>query len=152
MTRARRSVAAAVGAATILLAAVGTTTAANAAPTPPVASPSYHLYDTPDTQIMANCLGGDRYIKDAGIKSIAPHVYKTLRSTTGGGTLKTDVTVQDGFNSADKQLWCLHGDFMWRFYGINKIQRTGYVHWLCYGGGCTPTGHTMSQWANKDWD
>jgi hypothetical protein len=78
--------------------------------------------------------------------------YKTVYYHTAyGGIAETKYYHTDGFSTADKQLWCRTGDYVFQYYGVHKVQQELDVFYYCKAGTCLPEYAHRSAWYNKNW-
>src|ERR1035441_8531166 len=105
---------------------------------PPGVGEAYYLFYQNIPSIHLNCPGANHYIKDIGKVNLKP--YRIYQVVSGGestnGYFVTDTYWDRGFRTADKQEWCRNGDFVYEFFGWDKVRRMIQQHWDCAGGGC----------------
>lgn len=90
-----------------------------------------------------------RSLKDAARNP--PAIWRAKTTTTNDGNFKTDITVEDGFSSVYRDVWCNNGLRVVNFYGNAKVSRTIYVNYTCAGGGCRWNYTKTTKWVSNNW-
>jgi hypothetical protein len=120
---------------------------------PPGASEAYYLFYQNIPSIHLNCAGANHYIKNIGDVSLSP--YRIYQVVSGGestnGYFQTYTYWDRGFRTADKQEWCRSGDFVYEYFGVDKVRREIQQHWYCSGGGCAYLFTYTGPWRNYNW-
>jgi hypothetical protein len=116
-------------------------------------SQGYYLFYQRITSIHANCLGGNHEIASDGKVGLSPYAewstIKYLVSTTDNIT--NYYFHENGFSTAYRQEWCRSGDYVYEYFGKNKVRRDIRQEWFCSGGGCVPHGNFYTSWKNYNW-
>jgi hypothetical protein len=117
-------------------------------------SQAFYLYSTRDTNIHANCIWrGNRYLAYNGVVVLHPYyAYRSVADgSSSGGIFETDYSLEDGFSTAIKDLYCRNGDFVYEYFGDHMVQRKETYIQVCYGMSCFPIYWSYTPWRSKNW-
>ena len=117
------------------------------------AGEAYYLFYRLDKSIHKNC-PGTYFVKNVnGDWKLHPYrIYQTVSGgTSTNGYFETDTWVERGFSTADQQLWCRKGDFVYEFFGVHKVRRIIQNHFYCSGGGCAYLFTHTGPWRSYNW-